>query len=198
MVAHGVRTNSELYRNSWNSVALKQALYVLPQSSEDSHLFESFAVNSRYRPGDYLLRIDPNGDRFALINEGGATVSRGEIGDSIGNEMGFRWALSQNAVVPEQEISFSILKLRDASRLIRANLTSAMPRDGNFLRVSYRGPDPQELPVVLNAITEQFISVAAGQKQLQLTVQAGALREQLDVAAANLAEAETRLQRYRI
>ena len=45
----------------------------------------------------------------------------------------------------------------------------------------------------MNAVTEQFVSVAAGQKQLQLNTQASALETQLEVASNNLAEAEARL-----
>lgn len=208
VVGGAIRPRELLRANAWqellvtgvvlDSVALKLKLYLTPELAADSALFETFDVGQRHRPGNYVLRINPRGNQFTLVNEGGATVSRGELGDTIGKEMGFHWVLSADDVRPNQEVAFLVTRLRDVSNLIRANLSTGMVRDGNFLRVSYKGPEPQQLPIVLNAVTVQFVSVAAGQKQLQLSTQANALEEQLKVAAANLATAETRLQRFRI
>ena len=203
-----IRPRELLQANAWtellvtgavlDSVSLKQKRYVHPVSPADAALFESFDVEKRYRRGDYVLSINPSGNRFNLINQAGATVSRGEVGDTIGKQLGFRWVLSADDVRPNMEVPFTVITLRQAADQIRSNLTAAIAREGNFLRVQYTGTNPDELPDVLNAVTEQFVSVAAGQKQLQLSVQASTLENQLSVAAANLAEAENRLQRFRI
>jgi capsular exopolysaccharide synthesis family protein len=159
-------------------------------------LFENFDVAERFATGGFVLRFPATGGGYALETTDGIVLEQGEQVDSVGYALGFRWQIPPDGVVPGQAVAFRLQSLRDVSRGLAASLQSSLAKDGNFLRLAFTGTDPQHLARVLNAISDQFIAVAAGQKQMQLIVQAEALRQQLDIARQNLADAETRLQRY--
>ncbi len=181
-----------------DSVALKQRLFLNVASPSDSGLFEEFTITRRTRAGSFVLRVDDSGERYRLETADNITIGTGQVGDTIGKGLRFRWIPPAGALTPGREIAFGVSSLRDVSNELRTRLGARMPKDGNFLRVTLSGQDPNRIAEILNAVTDQFVSVAAGQKQLQLSVQAAALKEQLEVAGTNLADAEARLQRYRI
>ncbi len=181
-----------------DSVALNLRLYARPHSTKDYALFTNFGVSDHPRVGDYVLRVDDLGQQYSLEAVHSGVRTSGSIGDSLGVKFGFAWLPDPGELTPGRQVAFSIVSLREVSNDIQTRLTPQMVKDGNFLRLVLVGTDPERLPKVLNAITDQFISVAAEQKQMQLAVQASALRGQLEVTASNLAEAEMTLQEYRI
>ena len=181
-----------------DSVALNLRLYVSPNSPEDKSLFMNFGVSGRPQVGDYVLLVDDLGHQYTLEAVNGGTRTTGVVGDSVGVEFGFAWLPDAAELSPGRQAGFRVISLREVSNSIRARLSPGMQSEGNFLRLVLVGTDPDRLPKVLNMITNQFVSVAAEQKQMQLAVQASALQDQLEVAAKNLAEAETTLQEYRI
>jgi succinoglycan biosynthesis transport protein ExoP len=181
-----------------DSVALGLRLYLTPQETADSAIFSGFGVVDRLTPGRYYLAVSPGGQSYDLINSAEDTLDSGAVGDSIGRHLGFRWAPDASLLPAGRNVEFTVVTPRDASSRLRTKMSTNMAREGNFLRLSLLGTEPRRLAEILNAITEQFVSVAAEQKARKLSLQARTLETQLDIASDNLDDAESRLQQYRI
>ncbi|HDH02891.1 MAG TPA: hypothetical protein ENH15_01435, partial [Actinobacteria bacterium] len=181
-----------------DSVALKLRLYLEPDNKADSLVFERFTLAERTTPGKYRLRVAPNGQTYELENADAEVIESGAIGDSIGRSLGFRWAPVTDLLSADNTVAFTVITPREASTKLRTQLSSTMAQDGNFLRLRLSGTEPHRLAAILNGVTTQFVSVAAEQKAMKLTLQAATLERQLEDASRNLDEAETRLQEYRI
>ena len=89
------------------------------------------------------------------------SAEQGQLGDSIGLEIGFRWAPSAGAFPADAEVDFSISAPRDAARRLRDRLQPRMDRQGNFLHLSLSGVDPERIASVLNAVLERHVLLAA-------------------------------------
>ncbi len=181
-----------------DSVALKLGLYLTPSVPADSAIFSKFAMFDRVTPGKYHLAVSPEGQSYVLLSTADDTLESGEVGDSIGRHLGFLWAPDESLLAAGRKIDFTVVTPRDASSKLRKQMSSNMARNGTFLRLQLLGEDPQRLARILNAITEQFVSVAAEQKARKLSLQARTLETQLEIASVNLDAAETSLQQYRI
>jgi len=181
-----------------DSVALKLRLYLIPEAITDSAILGEFGIVDRVRPGRYQLQVSPNGRSYVLLNAADDTLESGVVGDSIGLNLGFGWAPEAALLRADRTIGFTVMKPRDISSQIRSRMVTDMSRNGSFIRLRLVGAGRDRLAHVLNAITEQFVSVAAEQKARKLSLQARTLRTQLEISSNNLDEAETALQEYRI
>jgi hypothetical protein len=185
--------------NTWvvlDSAALKAKLY-LQNSAEDSTVFQSFGVTEQLSPGQYTLEITPDGRQYTLRSEG-ATLETGAPGDSIGRSIGFAWMPSPEDLRANRSISFSVRTVRSAAAGIVPRLAPRLTGGGNFLSLSFTGKDPQLVTRTLNAVVDQFVSVAAEQKRRKLTAQLEALEGQVEITGADLREKENRLESFRI
>ena len=180
-----------------DTVALRLRLYLELDKEEDDQFFESFSLGERPKVGDYQLKIAETGQSYELWGKDDQVLEAGSLDDSIGVPLGFNWVLPTRPA-NGRTIRFTVVTPRDASFKLRRKLTSNMASNGNFLRLTLMGTEPNRLAATLNAITEQFVSVAAEQKAMKLTMQASTLKDQLEIASRNLDEAETRLQQYRV
>ncbi len=180
-----------------DSVVLKQRLFLSLKDPDQEPLLSDLLVGRRLRPGNYLLEVAGN-KRYTLSDESGVTLEEGVVGDSIGTRVGLLWAPPASRFSGRTSVAFSVNTLRDVSNDIRGRMTSRIARDGNFLRITLTDTDPDRAAEILNGITDQFLSVAAEQKALQLSVQAATLEEQLSIARDRMSSAEQRLQEYRV
>jgi len=181
-----------------DSVSLKLKLYLELENKADSLSFEGFALAERITPGEYLLRVAPNGQSYELENADAVVIESGAVGDSIGLPLGFLWAPVTVLPSVDNAVEFTVTTPRDASTRLQKSLSSNMAKDGNFLRLTLLGEEPQRMADILNLVTTQFVSAAAEFKSRKLTMTAATLKDQLTTASRNLDEAETRLQEYRI
>jgi tyrosine-protein kinase Etk/Wzc len=186
--------------NTWvvlDSAVIKAKLY-LKHAPVDSAVFETFALQEQVSPGQYSLEITPEGRRYILRNDV-TTLGSGAPGDSIGTSVGFVWTPTSQALGRNRTISFTLSTVRSAAVEVKQNLVPQVPPGGgNFLSLSYTGKDPALVPKTLNAVVDQFISVAAEQKRRKLTAQLEALEGQVEIAAADLREKENRLESFRV
>lgn len=179
-----------------DSAALKAKLY-LDHAPADSTLFSSFEPLDQVTTGAYALEVTPDGRQYILRHQDTA-IETGAPGDSIGREMGFAWQPTAEQLGRNKTVAFTVTTPRAAAAEILQNLRTRLTGDDNFLSINLIGNDPQRVARALNAVTEQFISVAAEQKLRKLTAQMETLEEQVDAAAENLREAENRLENFRI
>ncbi len=180
-----------------DSVAVNMELY-LTKDPADSLVFEGFSLSNRMLPGQFELSLDAEGKRFMLRTIDGIAVDSGVAGDSIGRPVGFRWAPTSSALGRSRTIKFKVISPRDASLALQSTLSANMAQDGNFLHLRLTGSNPSWIANTLNAVADQFVTVAAELKRSKLQILTDDLQKQVAVASRNLRIAENRLESYRI
>jgi uncharacterized protein involved in exopolysaccharide biosynthesis len=114
-------------------------------------------------------------------------------------KLGWRWAPTAQQLRKGKTIAFTLKNPREVSNDLMENLrTSMAAEDANFLRISLNGEERYGLAPQLNAITDQFVDIAAELKRSKLVEMRLALDSQLVIAARNLKEAETKLESFKI
>lgn len=87
-------------------------------------------------------------------------------------------------------------EVRATAQDLSSRLEAAMDREGNFLRVTFHDPDPEEAASVLHAIMKRHVEVAAELKARRLAETVGVLEAQLDEMDGRLAAAERELEGF--
>jgi capsular exopolysaccharide synthesis family protein len=188
-----LRTNAVL-----DSVVQRQALFVTPARARDSALLKGFGLAPRFRPGSYTVERDAGSGSFRLLLDDGSVVARATAGDSLGREVGFVWVPDARALQPGQKAEFTVASHRDASATLLKKLRVVMADNGNFMRVSLSGDDPQRAADIVNGLTSQFVELAADLKRAKLRETATVLKEQLQYSATQLRDAEQALEGFRV
>ncbi len=180
-----------------DAVVRSERMY-LDYAPADAGVFRDFRVAPRFHPGEYTLRVSPAGRSYTLLSAEGSWTERGTPGDSIGRKAGFQWAPPAKALRPGREIRFTLSAPRDAAKKLNDNLNAAMPKNGNFVRLSLSGEDPARMASEVNAVADRFVAAAAEIKAAKMTEVAKILGDQVSVAEGNLRDAESALQAYNI
>ena len=204
-----IRAGSLLENNAWiellrsyqvlDTVAVSERLF-LRYPDQYAPAFERFGVDLEegYLPGQFTLRVGASGDDFVLTTSDGALVQQGSFGVPIGENAGFAWAPVRGSFPPEAEISFSVLTPRDAAQELSAGLLTRMDRAGNFLNLTLSGQNPERIALILNAVMQRHVEVAADIKRRRLDETLVILEEQLRLMEAELAQAEADLEEFRV
>jgi polysaccharide biosynthesis transport protein len=202
-----IRAAELLHEASWpelltsfailEKVARQTRLYLSPGKARDAGVFAAFATAERFRPGQYELRVDKPGRRYELLTKDGVRLGHGTVGDSIGRRLGFRWAPLPAALGRDRTIEFTLVTAREAALSLRRSLAVSMPTGTNLIHLSLVGTDPQRITTILNAVVQEFVSVAADLKRRNLVEISKILREQLGYAERELRDAESALERFR-
>src|SRR5215467_5689382 len=98
-----IRTMGLLSSDDWSqllrsgriadAVARQLNLYVQPDNSTDTELFEHFSAD-QFRAGKYQLAIDRTRGRWTLTRmSAGVVTDSGTAADTVGRNAGFRWAV---------------------------------------------------------------------------------------------------------
>jgi capsular exopolysaccharide synthesis family protein len=172
-------------------------LYLEVKRPSDRPNFVGFNVDDSFRPGDYRLSLSGDGRHYTLASAEGKQFERGAVGDSIGRQLGFRWAPPAGSLPPDRTIDFSVVPPRDAALRLSEQLDVRMDMNGNFLALELRGPNPVLISSILNAVSQRYVEVAAQLKREKLTELTKILEDQLKTAQRNLNDAEDALQRFR-
>ena len=183
----------------FDPVVHRLRLYLITKDRADSIAFTGFDVADKFYTGDFTINTDPTGSRWTL-SRNGAEVATGTVGDSIGNgKLGWHWAPTAQQLRKGKTIAFTLKNPREVSNDLMNNLkTSMAAEDANFLRISLNGEERYGLAPKLNAITDQFVDIAAELKRSKLVEMRLALDSQLVIAARNLKDAETKLEGFRV
>jgi capsular exopolysaccharide synthesis family protein len=180
-----------------DSVVQKERLY-LAHDPQDSVVFKNFALMARFRPGSYVLSVDRTQHGLTLKTKEGLLVQTGVVGDSIGQRVGLAWRPEAGALKAGRTYEFNVSTPRDASQSLSGQLTTMMAQDGNFLRLQLTGPDPVRLTSTMNALSDQFVAVAADLKKRKLTELSRILAEQVASVGQQLKDAENKLESYKV
>ncbi len=179
-------------------VVRERHLYLSLGKDSDGPLFRDFDVAERFYSGDYVFSVSANGKSYTLDNRDANFNEAGSLGDSIGRKAGLRWALTTSPALRKRKVKFSLVTPREASVDLLTKLTTQMETDGNFLRLTFSGPDPDAAAATMNALIHRFVDEAAQMKKRKLTELSNLLDEQVTNAQKALKEAETEFEDYKI
>lgn len=202
-----IRPGALLDADAW--VELLRSYVVLDQVVRDLRLyldvkrlgdrgsFIGFRVSDSFRVGEYRLSVSADGREYTLASAEGVNLERGTVGDSVGSQLGFRWAPAPGSLPADHTIEFSVVPPRDAALRLGEQLSVRMDLNGNFLALELQGTNPVLISSILNAVAQRYVEVAAQLKREKLSELTKILEDQLTTAQRNLDDAETALQRFR-
>jgi polysaccharide biosynthesis transport protein len=181
-----------------DSAALKMKLYLIPRDPKDSIVLRDFTLQNRFYPGKYVLKVNGDGRTWELrLKTGGLPPERGAVGDSVGRKFGFAWLPPRERLGKDKEIEFTVRHPRDASMTLANDLIVQVANDGNFMRIALTGADPHRISATLNAVTAQFVALAAELKTRKVVELTKILEQQVQYAAENLRKTEGDLESFR-
>lgn len=187
------------YRIS-DAVVRELALYIEPERRADAPLFRQFALANRFAPGQFHIDIDAARKTWILKGMGGNEIERGAMGDSIGRRLGWQWVLPQSAFASaeQREVTFTLTTPRETSNKLIQRVNTKLVPQTNFLRLTYRDPDPQLAARTLNLWANEYVSVAGELKKRNMVEFSKILGDQLEFAQRSLVEAERALETFRV
>jgi capsular exopolysaccharide synthesis family protein len=180
-----------------DSVVDELQLY-LEVEHDDAEVFRTLAPSEDVVLGEYRIRVGADGQSVTLEDDGGRALERGAVGDTLGRGFGFRWVPREESLEPGRTIHFAIESARDVASDLSDRLYARIDRNGNFIRITLSGQNPQKIATILNAVGDRYMEVADQLKNELLSQVADILDEQLRYAELNLREAEQALERFRV
>lgn len=160
--------------------------------------FDSFEWTATTRAGRYRFEIAATGRSWTLTNEQTGRVERGNLGQNVGTQFGFRW-VPDLAPMRGQTIEFDVLTPNEVARSLYSQLSVDMqPMGARFMRINLEGQDPEGIARTLNTVADQFVATAAQIKRSNLTAQATVLDTQLIKARERLERAQSGLETFKV
>jgi capsular exopolysaccharide synthesis family protein len=178
-------------------VVIEERLY-LEHEPRDGGLFASFALDSMFRPGKYRFEVSEDGRSATLRSAEGMTVDRVSPGQPVGSRIGFRWQPPANQYRAGRTVKFEVLVPREVSREVALTMSTRLAAKGNFLGLAYSHEEPERAARVVNAIADRYTDMATELKGAKVTELRDILASQLESAQQNLAEAEMRLESFKV
>jgi capsular exopolysaccharide synthesis family protein len=178
-------------------VVLEERLFIDTQPANRG-LFFNFSLDDRFAPGGFVLEVTDDGQAWTLVTDDGRQLDAGVPGDPIGRDLGFRWAPPRGAMAAGMSVRFDVIQPRDAAAELSEQLQSSMDRQGNFIRLSLDGTEPERVASILQSVMERHVSVAADLKKAELDELTVILEEQLSAVQRELERAENDLESFRI
>jgi capsular exopolysaccharide synthesis family protein len=180
-------------------VVEQQHLYIETEPESDLRAFSAFELKDRFRPGSYRVNVDATGKTFELTSAEGVVIEKGNVGGPVGDAVGFAWTPTSRQLRPGRTLSFTVANPRDVAVDLSARIRPGMAdKEGNFLRISFAGTDPERTAATLNAVTARYVEVAGNLKRARLDELTAILEEQRLYAEENLRQAEMALENFRV
>jgi capsular exopolysaccharide synthesis family protein len=173
-------------------------LNVNPKVAADSVLFRGFESTDKLRSGAYVLKVDSIGARYSVLDVKGTTLERGAVGDSIGRSLGFSWLPDQRFLTRGKKMEFSVGTVRGTAGVLLGHMHSTLPDQGQFLRMTLSGSDPNRVASTVNAWAQQLVQSSGELKARHLLEFKKTLEDQLAVAATQLHGSESALEQFRV
>ena len=182
-------------------VVVRLALFLRPEKAADSVLFSNFALSrgpgSLFFPGTYALKV--SGGRWTLNNDIGAQSDSGVVGDSVGRRFGFAWVPPGRLLVgAARTIKFTVVTPREATLDIISRFGVFADERSPVIYLRLRGNAAQRPAATLNAMLDQFVTVATELKTRELNQQSTTLATQLEAARQKLETSERALEQFRV
>jgi capsular exopolysaccharide synthesis family protein len=179
-------------------VVQKEKLYLKTRHPEHRLALEGFDLADRFLPGSFEVTVDEAGRTWSLRRTGGLTVGSGAVGDSIGREIGFKWAPAAALLGRDRTIEFEVLTPREASNDLATRITPRYMNNGSFLRLTLNDTEAERAASTMNSLVSRFVDVAAALKRENLTKLRSTLQEQVAQAESGLKASEEELQSFRV
>ncbi len=180
-----------------DSVVNDLKLNIAFDQPQDSSVAGHFALSPKFRTGIYRLDISGDGRAYVLSEKLRGDVEHGVVGDSIGRQLGFRWAPPSGMFRAHESVAFTIGTLREAARDLGEALQAHIDPEGNFLKIELEGTDPTRITATLNDVTGRYVALAADLRRRKLTELTGILADQREYAHRSLTSAEESLSAFR-
>jgi succinoglycan biosynthesis transport protein ExoP len=203
-----IRVQQQLPSTSWvellrsfalvDPVVRRLRLNVFYPQPKDSVLFRHFESGPTLRPGSYALKIDSSGRNYTLTGGRDAVLERGIVGDTIGARLGFMWVPEKEFLPPGRTVPFYLSTPRSTSAALVSTMRPFVAEEGQFLRISLSGRDPQRITRTVNAWADQLVRSSIDLKKRHLFEFEKTLGQQLSVAAGQLHSAEAQLEQFRV
>ena len=178
-------------------VVQKQKLYLSYGDVRDSALFRGFDLATRFLPGRFELLIARDGKSYQLKHRNGVYSESGTFADSVGRQIGFRWAPRPDRWQWGTSVKFDVITPREASVQLAKKLTTDL-REKNFLVLTLTGKNAETTAETMNLLINRFVAEAADQKRAKLTLLAAVLDTQVFNQAERLKAAEQAYESYRV
>lgn len=182
-----------------DDVVQEQRLNVFVQSDAGDSVVSTLTLSEPFKPGTYRLSVSDN-TSWKLQTGDGTVIDQGKRGDAIGRAEGFVWTPPQQgpeALRPGETIDFTVESYYEAARDLGSALRVRTEIGSNFIQLELRGSDPDGVAATVNAVAQQFVSVATDLKRRKQSELATILSEQLQHARSTLTEAEDALRTFR-
>jgi capsular exopolysaccharide synthesis family protein len=181
-----------------DTVVMTRRLFLHPETKSDSAALATFQITDRVIPGIYRLVIDKAGRALRLEMEDGTVVQRGRVGQPVGENVGFDWTPTSDALKPGATITFKVSAVADASAALASDLKARLDPAGNFLRLQLKGATAAGTAATLNAIAQRIVAVESEMKRRKFQDLESVLGEQYESARQKLAQAEESLRDFRV
>ncbi|HEY9383573.1 MAG TPA: Wzz/FepE/Etk N-terminal domain-containing protein, partial [Gemmatimonadales bacterium] len=178
-------------------VVQRRKLYLDYAEKSDSTLFRAFDLTTRFLPGQFELSISKDGKSYRLVQRNGVYTEAGSLADSVGRQVGFRWAPRPTRAQWGRTVKFDIVTPREASGQLIKSLTTKL-KEGNFLVLQLQDDNPEAAAATLNTLIQRYVDEAADQKRRKLTLLAAVLDTQVIDQAERLKSAEEALESFRV
>jgi len=178
-------------------VVQERKLYLNYPEKADSSLFRGFDLTTRFLPGQFELSFAKDGKSYHLKQRNGVYAESGSLSDSVGRQVGFRWAPHPARSQWGKSVKFDLVTPREASGQLIKSLTTKL-KEGNFLYLTLQNENPEAAAGTLNALIRHYVDEAADQKRRKLTLLAAVLDTQVIDQASRLKSAEEALESFRV
>ena len=203
-----IRVQQQLPSTSWvellrsfalvDPVVRRLRLNVFYPAPKDSIVFRNFESGPTLRSGTYNLKVDSAGRTYTLTAGRDVVLERGLVGDTIGRKLGFTWVPDKQFLPPGRVVPFFLSTPRATSAALVSAVKPFVAEEGQFLRISLSGRDPQRIARTVNAWADQLVRSSIELKKRHLYEFEKTLGEQLRVAADQLHSAEAQLEQFRV
>jgi len=174
-------------------------LYVEAQKKRDdrvvARLFKTFEIAETFSTGKFALSIDSAGRHWTL-ERSGKMIAQGQVGDSIGSSIGWRWAPAAAELGRGRIVKFKLRAPQDVVVEMNKNLKANFGEKSSFIRIGMLGTDKNQIAAVVNALCDEFVALAADLKRRNLTAMRALLDSQVVAAQNNLRGSESRLKGF--
>jgi len=180
-----------------DKVVSDQRLWVKGKTWRDSVALAGIAPTPRTVPGEYTFSVDSVRGTYSLAEAKAGVVGHGQIGDSVGRQVGFAWVPTAASLQGNQQVKFTVTQPRSVGVDLIKRLDVTMDLQSNFLTLTLTGADKWQTAGLLNVWMQQFVATAAELRTRSLATQASILETQRGSAESDLRAKELALEAFR-
>jgi len=177
---------------------MKLQLRIVSKDVDDA-LFDSMVIGEDVTPGDYTLRVRPQGAWELLrADASGGPVERGTAGQVIGAASGFEWTPDLSGVPAGEEIEFRLAGRQGAILELVGRLEADFRNRSDIITATLSWHDPQQAADILNEVAAEFVDLANRLRTTKIREEITMLQEQVDTTEALLERSQFALEAQRV